>query len=382
MEEITPFAEEHRIFRAALHKFIEREISPHVERWEEEENFPDELFHKMGKEGFLGTTIPTKYEGAGGDYLSGAVLAEEMSRCGAAGVSAGITMHALIVLPALAKLANEEQGKRFIVPGVRGEKIGALALTEPEAGSDLAAIRSQARRENEEYILNGSKVFITNGCRADFLLVLCKTNEEQGYSGFTTLIVEKGMKGFEKPRKLKKVVWRSSDTAEMFFDQVRVPVANRLGQEGDGFANAMINLEWERLLMALGSVVGAQRNLDATIDYVRERKAFGRPLVKFQLTRHKIADLATRIEAARSLTYHCLMMLQQGLSCTREASMAKYYATEMAKRVADECVQMYGGYGLMMEYPIQRFWRDARIGTIGGGTSEIMREIIAKTMDL
>ncbi len=380
--EITPFAEEHRIFRATLRKFIEREISPHVERWEEEEYFPDELFRKMGKEGFLGTMIPTKYEGAGGDYLSGAVLAEEMSRCGAAGVSAGITMHALIVLPALAKLANEEQGKRFIIPGVRGEKIGALALTEPEAGSDLAAIRSRARRENEEYILNGSKLFITNGCRADFLLVLCKTDEEQGYSRFTTLIVEKGMKGFEKPRKLKKVLWHSSDTAEMFFDQLRMPVANRLGQEGEGFANAMVNLEWERLLMALGSVAGAQRSLDATIDYVRERKAFGRPLVKFQLTRHKIADLATRIEAARSLTYYCLMMLQQGLNCTREASMAKYYATEMAKRVADECVQMYGGYGLMMEYPIQRFWRDARIGTIGGGTSEIMREIIARTMDL
>jgi alkylation response protein AidB-like acyl-CoA dehydrogenase len=297
-------------------------------------------------------------------------------------VEAGIGMHGLIVLPAIAKFGNEDQKKKFLPPGVKGEKIGALGLTEPVAGSDLANIRTVAKREGDHYLLNGSKTFITNGSRADFVLVLCKTSPEDGYKGFSTLIVEKGMAGFTRGKPLEKLGWHAGDTAELTFENVAVPLGNRLGEEGRGFYNSMANLEWERLIMALGTVSSAQLAFDRTKTYVLQREAFGRPIGRFQVNRHKMVDMAMEIEAARQLNYHALRKLVNGEPCTIEVSMAKVFASRMGDFVATTCLQLHGGYGYMREYEIERFFRDVRINAIGGGTSEILKEIVGRMMGL
>ena len=380
--QVDLFTEEHDIFRAQCRRFIEKELAPFADQWEDAKDFPSEVFRKVGEAGFFGIRVPEAYGGAGGDHLMAAVWIEECAGTGSAGVVAGLNMHGLIILPALVQFGNEDQKQRFLVPGVRGEKIGALGLTEPSVGSDLANCRTTAKRDGDDWILNGSKMFITNGCRADFVLVLCKTDPAASYGGFSMLIVEKGLLGFDQGKRLEKLGWHASDTAELVFDNVRVPGRNLLGQEGQGFYNAMANLEWERLMMTLGAVAGAQLAWDRTFAYVRTREAFGRPIGYFQVNRHKMVDMATDIEAARQLNYHCLRMVLAKRPCLKEVSMAKIFACEMADRVATTCLQLHGGYGYMKEYKIERFFRDVRLNTIGGGTTEIMKEIIGKLIGL
>ncbi len=379
---LTPFREEHEIFRQQCRRFVEKELAPHVMDWEAKKDFPDEVFRKVGEMGLHGILVPEEYGGSGADYLMASVWVEESTRIRSGGVEAGIGMHGLIVLPAVAKFGNEEQKKKWLIPGVKGEKIGALGLTEPVAGSDLARIRTVAKREGDHYLLNGSKTFITNGCRADFVLVLCKTHPEAGYKGFSNLIVEKAMAGFTQGKPLEKLGWQAGDTAELTFENVAVPVANLLGDEGGGFYNAMANLEWERLIMALGTVCSAQLAFDKTKTYVLQREAFGRPIGKFQVNRHKMVDMAMEIEAARQLNYHALRKLVNGEPCAIEVSMAKVFASRMGEFVATTCLQLHGGYGYMREYEIERFFRDVRINAIGGGTSEVLKEIVGRLMGI
>ena len=379
--QISQFSEEHEQFRQQLQKFLEKDLIPYVDIWEEQKSFPNEVFRKAGAMGCHGVLIPEEYGGSGGDYLMAAVWCEEMSRL-SGGLSAGLGMHGCIVLPAVNRYGTEDPQQRILVPAVKGEKIGALGLTEPCAGSDLASIRTVARRDGDKYILNGSKTFITNGNRADFVLVLCKTDPAAGYKGFSTLIVEKGMPGFTQGKPLEKLGWHASDTAELTFEDVPVPVANLLGKEGRGFYQAMGNLEWERLMMAIGPVYAAQLAFDKTKEYVLQREAFGQPIGKFQVNRHKMVDMAVEIEAGRQLSYYALRKLVNGEPCNMEVSMAKIFASRMIDYVATTCLQLYGGYGYMREYKIERFFRDARINAIGGGTTEILKEVVGGTMGL
>jgi acyl-CoA dehydrogenase len=379
---IPPFTDEHEALRESLRSFIEREIRPHAPDWEAAQEFPRELFNRMGELGFLGLSYPEEYGGQGGDSVHGAVFAEEMARCGSGGVSAGIGGHVGIAMPPILKFGTEEQKQRWIVPGLKGEKIGALAITEPSAGSDVAGLRTFARRENGEYVVNGSKTFITNGVRADFYVTAVKTTPEGGHHGISFLVIEKGMPGFEVSRKLEKLGWHASDTGELSFSDVRVPAENLLGEENKGFYLIMANFQWERLAMALGAVGGMQVSFERTVDYVKEREAFGRPIGHFQAVRHRIAEMATKIEACRDLTYHALRLFVSGQDALREVSSAKLLACRVAVEVADDAVQLHGGYGYMREYEVERALRDARLGPIGGGTDEVMKEIIGRQLGL
>ena len=376
------FKEEHEIFRKQVRKFVDREIRPYVEKWEEERYFPDDLFRKAGEAGILGILIPEEYGGSGGDVLYSAVIIEELTRSGAGGVQAGLGMSALVFANAILNYGSEEQKKKILPEIAKGTKIGAVAVTEPYAGSDVFRIRTKAEKVDGGYLLNGSKIFITNGARADYIIVLAKTDESAGYGGFTTFLVEKGMKGFSVARKIEKVGWWSSDTAELVFEDLFVPVENVLGKEGEGFYNIMMGFDFERLVMAMGAVAGAEYALEAGMKYAKEREAFGKPISKFQVWRHRFAHLATLVEAAKRLTYHGLCLYYEGKNAIKELTMAKYFATELSNKVTDYVLQVHGGYGYTMDFPIQRYWRDSRIGTIGGGTSEIMLEIISKFLDL
>jgi acyl-CoA dehydrogenase len=379
---IPPFTEEHEALRESLRSFVSREIRPHAPEWEAAEEFPRELFTRMGELGFLGLKYPEEYGGQGGDYVHDAVFTEEMARCGSGGVAAGIGGHVGIATPPIFKFGTEEQKQRWLVPGIRGEKVAALAITEPGAGSDVANVKTVARREGDEYVVNGSKTFITNGVRADVYVTAVKTTEAGGHQGLSFLVLERDMPGFEVSRKLEKLGWHASDTGELSFSDVRVPRENLLGEENKGFYLIMANFQWERLLMALGAVAGAQATFERTLAYALEREAFGRPIGRFQAIRHKLAEMATLIEAGRDLTYHCLRLFVSGQDALKEVSMAKLFCCDTAVKVADEAVQIHGGYGYMREYEVERALRDARLGPIGGGTSEIMKEIIGKQFGL
>jgi len=375
------FDEEHEAYRESVRAFVSKELLPHAEEWERAEDFPDEVFRRMGALELFGNKFDQKYGGTGAGYLFEAVLVEEMSRCGSGGVAAGLGAHAQIALPPIASFGNEEQKQRWLVPGIKGDMIAALGITEPEAGSDVSGIKTGAVRDGDDYILNGSKMYITNGCRADILVTAVRTGEDP-HGGVSFIVVEKGTPGFDQSIRLKKLGWRASDTAQIFFSDCRVPAANMLGGEGAGFPMIMSNFQWERLTMALGAVTGAEQTMKLAKDYAETRVAFNRPIVRFQAIKHKIVEMATEIEMARHVTYHALWLFNQGRDAVKEVSMAKIAATEAATHVADEAVQIHGGYGYMMEFPVQRAWRDARLGPIGGGTTQIMREIIAKAMDL
>jgi acyl-CoA dehydrogenase len=375
------FDDEHEAYRESVRAFVSKELLPHAEEWEKAEDFPDEVFRRMGTLEMFGNKFDENYGGTGAGYLFEAVLVEEMSRCGSGGVAAGLGAHAQIALPPIASFGSEEQKQRWLVPGIKGEKIAALGITEPEAGSDVAGIKTKAVRDGDDYVLNGSKMYITNGCRADILVTAVRTGEDP-HGGVSFIVVEKGTPGFDQSIRLKKLGWRASDTAQIFFSDCRVPAANMLGGEGAGFPMIMANFQWERLTMALGAVAGAEQTMKLARDYAETRIAFNRPIVRFQAIKHKIVEMATEIEMARHLTYHALWLFSQGRDAVKEVSMAKIAATEAATHVADEAVQIHGGYGYMMEFPVQRAWRDARLGPIGGGTTQIMREIIAKAMDL
>ncbi|MGH2992694.1 MAG: acyl-CoA dehydrogenase family protein [Solirubrobacterales bacterium] len=378
-----PFTDEHEQLRESVGRFVRKEIAPHVDEWEEAREFPRELYERCGELGFLGLKYPEELGGQGGDYVHDAVWIEELSRSGASGgVGAGLGAQAGIATPPIFNFGTPEQHERWLRPAIRGEKIGALGITEPGGGSDVAATRTFARRVPGGYVVNGGKTFITNGVRADFLVCAVKTTAEGGHQGLSFLVLERDMPGYEVTGKLEKMGWHASDTAELSFTDVEVPKENLLGEENRGFYLIMANFAWERLLMALAAVGGMQRVFATTLEYARERQAFGRSIGRFQAIRHKFAEMATKIEASRSLTYHALHLFADGEDTIREVTMAKLFTQRAMVEIADECVQIHGGYGYMREYGIERALRDARLGPIGGGTDEIMKEILGREMGL
>jgi acyl-CoA dehydrogenase len=364
-------------------RFVGAEIAPNVDEWEAAREFPRELYRRCAELGFLGLKFPERLGGQGGDHLHDAMWVEELARSGGSGgVAAGLNAHASIAMPPIFNFGTDEQHQRWLVPGIAGEKIGALGITEPGAGSDVAGISTTARKVDGGYVVNGSKTFITNGVRADFLVCAVKTTDSGGHHGMSFLLLERDMPGYKVARKLDKMGWHASDTGELSFTDVEVPDENLLGTENEGFYLIMANFQWERLLMALGAVGAMRRLLDAAIDYAKQREAFGRPIGSFQTIRHKIAEMGVKLEAGRSLTYAALRKYAAGEDATRDVTMAKLLTQRTALEVADECLQIHGGYGYMVEYGIERAVRDLRLGPIGGGTEEIMREILGRGMGL
>jgi acyl-CoA dehydrogenase len=380
---LPPFTEEHEDLRESVGNWVAKEIVPHVEEWEEAREFPRELFNRCGELGFLGLKFPEEYGGQGGDHVHNAAYIEELSRAGAGGgVAAGLGATSEIAMPPIWKFGTEEQKQRWLVPGIKGELVGALGITEPGAGSDVASLSTFARRVDGGYLVNGAKTFITNGVRADFLVCAVKTTEEGGHHGISFLVLEREMPGYEVTGKLEKMGWHSSDTGELSFTDVEVPAENLLGEENEGFKLIMANFQWERLTMALGAVGGMQRVFEETLRYAKEREAFGRPIGRFQAIRHKFAEMSVKLEVSRALTYACLRKFAAGEDATREVTQAKLYTQRALCDVADEAIQIHGGYGYMREYGVERAYRDARLGPIGGGTDEVMKEILGRQLGL
>jgi acyl-CoA dehydrogenase len=378
-----PFEAEHEELRATIRRWVESEIVPFQDEWEERREFPRELFERAAELGFLGFKYPERLGGQGGDNLHDAVWAEEIAAAGmCGGVGAGLGAHTGIATPPVWTFGSDDQHERFLRPAIAGEKIAALGITEPNAGSDVASIRTRAEKVEGGWLVNGSKTFITNGVRADFLVCAVRTTEQGGHGGISFLILERDMPGYEIARKLEKLGWHSSDTGELAFTDVEVPGENLLGGENEGFKLIMSNFQWERLLMSLGAVGGMDWCLRQTIDYALERQAFGRPIGSFQAIRHKVAGMATKLEAGRALTYSALRLLADGRDALREVTAAKLFTQRAAVEVADDAVQIHGGYGYMREYRVERALRDARLGPIGGGTDEIMKEILGRGFGL
>jgi len=379
---IPPFTEEHSELRESIRRFVAAELRPHATEWEDARWFPDEVFPKLAGVGFLGLKYPEEYGGEGGDHVHDAVFTEELAGCGSGGTAAGIGAHVSIATPPVWKFGTEDQKQRFLVPAIKGERIAALGITEPGAGSDVAGIRTFAKKVDGGYVVNGSKTFITNGVRADFVVTAVKTTEDGGHQGLSFLLIEKDMEGFSVSKKLEKMGWHASDTAELAFQDVFVPDENLLGEENKGFYLIMANFQWERLLMALGAVGSMQLVLEKTIAFALERNAFGREIGHFQAIRHKIAEMALKLEASRSITYHALRLFAEGTDAIREVTEAKLISQRSAFEVADESLQIHGGAGYMKEYEIERVARDLRLGPIGGGTDEIMKEILGRQLGL
>ena len=375
------FTEEHEALRESIHAFVVRELAPHAEEWEET-TFPDWVFPRMGELGFLGLSYPEAYGGQGGDYFANIVLAEEMTHSRSGGLAMGVAVHTDMATPPILEFGTEEQKQAYLVPSIRGEKIGCLGITEPDAGSDVAGIRTRAVRDGDEWVINGSKTYITNGHRAHYILLVTKTDPDAGYDGFTLFVVDMDLPGVVREKRLEKLGMHASDTALLAFQDVRVPDSTVLGQVGKGFHNIMWELQGERLIGAAGAVAGAQRVFDRTLEYARERHAFGRPIGRFQAIRHKFADMATQIESARQLVYTTAWRFANGEYPVREISMAKLHAAQMCCEVADECLQIHGGAGYMKEYGIERVWRDMRLNRIGAGTDEIMLDVIGRSYGL
>jgi acyl-CoA dehydrogenase len=362
-----------------VRRFVERELYPHAGEWEDARWFPGEVFHRLAELGYIGLKFPPEY-GGDGDPVADAVFVEELARCGSGGVAAGIGAHSGIALPPIWKFGTEQQKQRYLVPGIRGELVAALAITEPDTGSDVASIRTHARRVDGGFVVNGSKMFITGGVRADVLVTAVKTTAEGGHHGISFLLVERGP-GVESTA-IEKLGWHASDTAHVTFDDVFVPEENLLGEENGGFYLIMANFQWERLLMALGAVGAMQAVFEKTLRYALERRAFGREIGHFQSIRHKLAEVALRLEAGRDITYHALRRYVAGEDAVRDVTMAKLATQRAAFEVIDDCLQIHGGNGYMAEYEIERAARDARLGPIGGGTDEIMKEILGRSLGL
>ena len=380
------FDEQHEMFRQAVRAFVQKEVEPHIEEWEEAGQIPKSIWPRMGELGFLGVEYDEKYGGAGADLLTTAVLCEEMARSRCASLAMAVGVHTDMASPHLYWTGSEALKEKYL-PGIcRGEALTAIAVTEPGGGSDVAAIRTRAVRDGGHYVLDGSKMFITNGVMADLFFVAARIRGQGGdgegkrHRGISMFLVERSTPGFSVSRKLDKMGNRASDTAELAFQGMRVPAENLLGREGAGFYEVMRVFQRERLVAGLHAVAGCERALEDTIAYVQQRQAFDEPLSRKQVVRHKIADLATLIEASRWLTYAACLKFRDREDAVKEISMVKLFTAEMAQKVAYDCVQLHGGYGYMREYPIERFFRDIRLMTIGGGTSEIMKEIIAKQL--
>jgi acyl-CoA dehydrogenase len=370
--------EEHRQLRETVKRFSQKHIAPFAHAWEEQEEFPRELYSETARAGLLGISYPTEDGGSGGDITHGLVAGEAMVLHGhSVGTCVGLNSHG-IALPPIVRMGTAEQKKRFVAPVLAGEKISALAITEPGGGSDVASLRTKAVRDGDHYIVSGAKTFITSGCRADIVTTAVRTGGE-GHGGISLLVIERGMPGFSVSKKLHKTGWWASDTAELSFDDCRVPVANLIGEENQGFLAIMINFANERLFLAGQCVAIAELAYQESVRYARERSAFGKTLMGHQVIRHKLADMATRIAAARSLVGECAVRVSRGEQVPGLAAMTKNAATDMCSFVADQAVQIHGGNGYMREFLVERLYRDARLYPIGGGTREIMNEIIAKT---
>lgn len=373
------FTQEHEEFRQMVRRFVENEITPHVDTWEEQRLFPaHELFKKMGDLGLLGLSYPEQYGGGGVDYWFNVVLLEELGKAGCAGVPMGIAVHTDMATPALAESGSEELKQRYLVPAIAGDMVSAIAVSEPEAGSDVAAIRTRADSDGDDYLINGSKMWITNGTQADFLTLLARTSDERGFRGMSLIVVPTDAPGFSVSRKLEKLGNHSSDTAILSFDDVRVPKSNRIGQEGQGFVLQMKQFQRERLAGVLMSVSGMERIIRMTVDYCRQRQTFGKPIIENQYVYFRICELLTEVESLRQLAYHCVRRFVDDLDISKEASMAKLKAGRLARDVADTCLQFHGGMGYVEEYPVARYFRDSRLLSIGAGADEIMLGIIAK----
>jgi alkylation response protein AidB-like acyl-CoA dehydrogenase len=375
------FTDEHDQLRESIRRFVIKELQPHAEEWEEK-TFPDWVFRRMGELGFLGLDKPEQYGGQGGDYYTSLVLAEEMAHAHCGGLAMGLAVQTDMAMPPILAFGTEEQKQDWAAPAIAGTKILCLGITEPDAGSDVAGIKTRAVRDGEEYVINGSKTYITNGHRADVIVLVTKTDPDAGYDGFTLFLVPMDAPGVIREKRLQKLGMHASDTALLAFQDVRVPLSAVLGQVGKGFYHIMWELQGERLIGAAGCVAGAQQVFDQTLEYAKERKAFGRSIGQFQVIRHKFAEMATKIETARQMVYTTAWRLQNGEYPVREISMAKLYAARISVEVADECIQIHGGAGYMKEYGIERSWRDLRLNRIGAGTDEVMLEVIGRSYGL
>ena len=372
-----PFTPEHQLFRRTVREYVERELAPHALEWDEAGIFPREIFRAMAEIGALGINYPESVGGAGGDYWFVVVLAEELIRCQNSGVNMALLVQSQIATPIIERIGTPEQKKEFLVPALAGEKIAALGISEPDAGSDVASLRTTARRSGDEYVINGAKMWITNGTRADFITLAVRTGGP-GHGGISLVTFPTDVKGFSVSKKLAKVGNLSSDTALIFFEDCRIPDRYLLGEENEGFYHVMTNFQGERLVAAIGAVAGMQLLVEDALRYGNERTAFGKPLARFQVWRHRLVEHLTAIEAARWLTYRACDLFNRKEPAVKEISMAKLLAGDLMQKVVYDCQQLHGGMGYVVETPVARAFRDARLLTIGGGTSEIMKEIIAK----
>jgi alkylation response protein AidB-like acyl-CoA dehydrogenase len=375
------FTDEHEQLRESIRAFVTKELAPHADEWEET-MYPDSVFTRMGELGLLGLDKPEEYGGQGGDYPCALVLAEEMVRARSGGVAQAIALHADMVMPPILTFGTEEQKQQWVVPAIKGEKILCLGITEPDAGSDVKGTKTRAAKNGDEYVINGSKTYITNGLRAHVILLLTKTDPDAGHEGFTAFLVPMDTPGVVREKALKKLGMHSADTALLAFQDVRVPESAILGEVGRGFYHIMWELQGERLIGAAGSVAAAQLVFDDTLKYAKERHAFGRPIGTFQAIRHKFGAMATRIESARQMVYATAWRFMNGEYPVREISMAKLHAAQVVVDVADECIQIHGGAGYMSEYGIERVWRDMRLKRIGAGTDEILLDVIGRSYGL
>jgi alkylation response protein AidB-like acyl-CoA dehydrogenase len=384
MIERTLFSADHETFRDSFRRFMDKEIAPFHAEWEEQGYVDREVWRKAGANGFLCMTMPEAYGGAGADRLYSVVQMEELSRGGWSGI--GFGLHSEIVAPYILHYGSEAQKRKYLPMLASGETIGAIAMSEPAAGSDLQGVKSTALRktdlQGEHYLLSGSKTFITNGWHADLVIVVAKTDPAAGAKGTSLLLVERGMPGFDTGKRLKKIGLKAQDTAELFFNDVRVPLENLLGAENRGFISLMEQLPWERMQIAIGAVAKAQAAIDWTIAYVKERKVFGQAVANYQTTRFKLAELQTEVQVAQVFVDKCLSLLLEDKLDTATASMAKYWVSDLENKVIDQCLQLFGGYGYMWEFPIARAFVDARVQRIYGGTNEIMKEVISRAMGL
>ena len=377
------FEAEHEDFRESVQRFVAEEVSPHFEQWEEDGIMPREVFRKAADKDMLAMAAPEEFGGLGlDDYRFNQVIVEEGSYAGVTGCLLGLSLHNDICLPYFLEYTTDEQKERWLPGIVDGSLITALAMTEPGIGSDLGSMGTKAIRDNGHYVVDGSKTFITNGINADLIITAVKTDPKEAHRGISLVVIERGMDGFERGRNLEKVGMHSQDTAELFFNEVAVPAENLLGDEGQGFAYLISNLAQERLSIAIGAVASSQAALDWTLEYVKERTAFGRPVGSFQNSRFRLAEIKTEVDIAQIYIDRCVLALNEGTLTAEDAAAAKWWTTEMAGRVIDECVQLHGGYGYMMEYPIARLWADHRVTRIYGGTNEIMKEIVGRSMGI
>jgi alkylation response protein AidB-like acyl-CoA dehydrogenase len=379
----TIFESDHELFRETAREFIRREIAPNVTEWESAGRVDKEMFRGAGSAGLLAMAVPEEHGGAGvSDFRFNVVIVEEMMAADAFASGMCITLHNDVVLPYFLELCSEEQKGRWYPGLVSGELMGAIAMTEPGAGSDLAGIKTTAIRDGDSYVVNGSKTFITNGINSDLVVTAVKTDPEQRHAGMSLLVIEDGMPGFSRGRNLEKIGLHAQDTAELFFDDVRVPVDNLLGEEGSGFVHLVSNLPQERLSLTAGSLAHAQVAFGWTLDYIKERRAFGQPIGSFQTVKHTMAEMRTELDIAQSYVDAQILALNAGELSAEEAAKAKWWVTELENRVISRCLQLFGGWGYMEEYPIARAFRDARVQTIYGGTTEIMKEIVGRSLGL